>query len=67
LGNRRRTNDVSILLDVLPGHLHSLIRSRRMPPPLRDSAGDFWWSEEDIQRARDALKIDRRRKKAVPA
>jgi hypothetical protein len=43
--------------------LVSLLRSDKLsPPPQKDSSGDFLWFPEDIERARAALLIDRRRK-----
>jgi hypothetical protein len=45
--------------------LIGLIRFRKIAPPGRDSSGDYVWTSEDLERARLALLIDRR--KAVPA
>jgi DNA-binding transcriptional MerR regulator len=41
--------------------LHYLVRSGKVPPPARDTSGDFVWTERDLQRARRALE----RRKAV--
>jgi DNA-binding transcriptional MerR regulator len=35
--------------------LHNLIRSGKVPPPQRDTSGDFVWTERDLARARRAL------------
>jgi hypothetical protein len=45
--------------------LIGLLRSGRIPPPVKDSSGDYLWSTEDIERARQALRRPRQRK-AVP-
>lgn len=42
--------------------LMSFIRSGRMPSPERDTSGHYWFSREDIERARAAMGVDRRRK-----
>ena len=52
--------------------IDSLIQTGRMPPPAKDSSGQFVWSDADLANAREAMKIDRRKKgfrrrKAVPA
>jgi hypothetical protein len=43
--------------------LMSLIRDGRLTPPSKDSSGDYIWGPEDVERARFALRIDRRLKK----
>jgi DNA-binding transcriptional MerR regulator len=40
--------------------LHNLIRRRLIPEPERDSSSRYLWTEEDLERARQALGIDRR-------
>lgn len=45
--------------------LFSLVRFNKITPPERDSSGDYVWSDDDLARAREALKIDLRRRKAV--
>jgi hypothetical protein len=42
--------------------LMGLIRFAKIDPPARDSSGDYLWNEQDIERARQALQVDRRRK-----
>jgi hypothetical protein len=43
-------------------NLYNLIRNGKIPPPERDSSGDFIWSDADIERARKALALRKRRK-----
>jgi hypothetical protein len=47
-------------------HLLNLVDSGRCPPPRKDSSGHYLWTEQDLENARAALTVDRRRK-AVPA
>jgi len=42
----------------------ALIRFAKIEPPQRDSSGDYLWTDEDMARAREALKLDLRRKSA---
>lgn len=42
--------------------LISLLRSKKLPPPQKDSSGDYIWADADIDAAREALRIDYRRK-----
>jgi hypothetical protein len=44
--------------------LIGLLRFNKIPAPLRDSSGDYLWSDEDLERARHALAA---RRKAVTA
>jgi hypothetical protein len=37
-------------------------RGRIRPPPRRDSSGHLWWGPKDLERARLALAVDRRKK-----
>jgi hypothetical protein len=50
------------VLGISESHAHYLIWSKKIRPPQRDSSGDFLWSASDIAAAREALKVDRRRK-----
>jgi hypothetical protein len=48
--------------------LIGLLRSDRIPPPPKDSSGDYCWGDTDLERARQALQSARQRKgKAGPA
>jgi hypothetical protein len=42
--------------------LISLLRSQKLTPPQKDSSGDYLWSAADLEAARQALLVDRRRK-----
>jgi hypothetical protein len=42
--------------------LLNLIRCDHIIPPAKDSSGDYVWSAEDIERARQALRRPRQRK-----
>jgi hypothetical protein len=46
--------------------LHQLIRQRSIPAPAKDSSGDFVWSPEDLDRARQALAARRPARKESP-
>ena len=63
MGERKKTRDVLPELGVPYHRLFGMLRSGKLDPlPLKDSAGDYWWSEADVARAREALANDRRRK-----
>jgi hypothetical protein len=36
--------------------LIGLVRFGKIPPPARDSSGDYLWDESDLERARQALR-----------
>jgi predicted DNA-binding transcriptional regulator AlpA len=55
-----RTIEVADLLGVQDAWLYSLLRTRRLPLPAKDAAGDFDWSKEDIENARQAFAKRRR-------
>lgn len=42
-------------------YMRSLIDSGRIPAPPKDATGNFVWSEQDLENARKAITIDRRR------
>jgi hypothetical protein len=42
-------------LKVTYNQLINLIRYRRIPPPRKDSSGDYLWSEEDLAIAVQAM------------
>lgn len=58
-----KTRDVEKLLGVGYYRLFRLVRVGHIPPPAKDSSGDYVWSPEDIERARQVL--HGRRKGAV--
>jgi hypothetical protein len=45
--------------------LIGLVRFNKITPPGRDSSGDYLWSDADLAAAREALKVDHRRKAVV--
>lgn len=47
-----KTSDVCEKLNVSPFWLHYLIRTRKIPKPLKDSSGDFVFDEGDLARLR---------------
>jgi hypothetical protein len=53
---------VADLLNVSYARLIFLIKTKRMPPPGKDSSGDYTWSERDVARARAALSTVRQRR-----
>ncbi len=50
-----KTPAAADLLGVGYWRLIGLIRSRRLAPPQKDSSGDYLWTPEDIERARQAF------------
>jgi DNA-binding transcriptional MerR regulator len=58
----RKTADAARLLGVPYYRLWYLIRVGQIPPPPKDSGGDYWWGEQDIEAVR---KILAKRKKAA--
>ncbi len=47
------------LLGITYSTLCNLIRTDRLKPPAKDSSGDYVWSAEDLDRARQALAMRR--------
>jgi len=47
--------------------LFRLIRVGQIKPPMRESGGDYVWTEKDVEATRQALETDRRRKEAKGA
>ena len=62
--NRLKSVMAARELGIPYSHLASLLRSGKFPPPQKDSSGDFLWSPQDLEAARRAMALDRRRKKA---
>jgi predicted DNA-binding transcriptional regulator AlpA len=56
------SRDVARALNVSTERLYALIRSGRLPEPARDSSGRYCWLPEEVDRARAALQVDRRRR-----
>ena len=58
-----KTREAVAALSTTYHKLVSLVRFDKLnPPPQKDISGDFIWSEADLERARAALKVDRRRR-----
>jgi DNA-binding transcriptional MerR regulator len=55
-----KTKAVADLIGITYHRLFELIRSNKIPPPQKDSSGDYVWCEQDIERARQALAARRR-------
>ena len=57
------TREASVVLGITPDHLVSLVRRRKVDPePARDAHGYFDWSAADLERAKEALLTDLRRR-----
>ncbi len=63
----KKTPQVSDLLGIQYHRLISLLRSKRLVPPEKDSSGDYVWSPEDIERARQVINTSPRKKTGVSA
>lgn len=57
-----KTPAAADLLGVSYARLVGLLRARKIRPPAKDSSGDYLWAPPDLDAARDALQIDRRRR-----
>ena len=60
----RKTCEAARELGVTREKLTGLLRRGRIEPPEKDISGDYWWSDADLERARQALAVDLRRKGA---
>ena len=60
-----KTKAVADLIGITYHRLFELIRSNKIPPPQKDSSGDYIWCEQDIERARQALAVRRRPQQGV--
>ncbi len=65
--HKRKTPVAAAELGISYHRLIALVRFGRMAAPERDTSGDYWWTDRDLARAREALKNDRRRKAAKAA
>jgi hypothetical protein len=59
----RKSGEVARMLQ-LPGvyRLLALVSRGAIPAPAKDSANQYLWTDENIEAARQALRIDRRRR-----
>jgi hypothetical protein len=60
--NRLKSVMAARELGIPYSHLASLLRSGKFPAPQKDSSGDYLWSEQNLEEARRAMGLDRRRK-----
>ena len=57
-----KTRKACEVLGVRYHRLMSHLRAGHIPAPQKDSSGAYWRSDEDLERVRKSLAIDRRRK-----
>jgi hypothetical protein len=60
-----KTPQVAATLKTTVATLYAMLRAQKIAPPRKDYSGDFVWEEDDVARARAALGIDLRRRKAA--
>jgi hypothetical protein len=60
----RKTPVAARELGITYHRLIGLIRFDKIPPPTRDSSGDYLWTDADIERARQAVAAMRKREPA---
>jgi hypothetical protein len=60
--HQRKTPIAARELGVSYHRLINLVRFAKIEPPLRDTSGDYLWSDDDLSRARAALTAMRRLK-----
>jgi hypothetical protein len=58
----RNTRSAAREIGVSVAKLVGAIYHGRVTPPIKDEGGKYAWFPEDIERARQVLQIDRRRK-----
>jgi hypothetical protein len=51
----QKTPAVADQLGISYSRLINLLRTRRLDPPQKDTSGDYVWSPEDVERARQVL------------
>jgi len=51
----RKTPTVADLLGISYWRLINLLRTRRLVPPQKDTSGDYVWTPEDVERARQVF------------
>jgi hypothetical protein len=61
----KKTPEAARALGVPYWRLSDAIRRGALTPPQKDSSGDYVWGPDDIERARAALAIDRRKNRGV--
>jgi hypothetical protein len=55
-----KTPEAAKSIGVSYHRLINLVRFGKISPPARDSSGDFLWTPDDLQRAREAFEARRR-------
>lgn len=60
--NLRKSPTAARELGISYYQLFGLLRSDKLPPPEKDSSGDYVWTDADMEAARKALAIDLRGK-----
>lgn len=55
-----KTREVVKLLNTTYHRIMTALRGGKFPSPAKDASGDFVWAKADIERARQALSVDRR-------
>jgi len=65
----RKTRSAAAAIGATVAQIMAAIYAGKLTPPAKDESGDYVWSDEDLERARQALATDRRRKEtqASPA
>jgi hypothetical protein len=64
--NKRKTTVACRELGVTYDTLFSMIRRGHIQPPEKDSSGNYWWSDADLEAVRQCLTTrDRRRANAA--
>jgi hypothetical protein len=57
----RKSRDVADHLGISYYALFEMLRGQHLKPPEKDSSGDYVWTDADVERARQALVIRRRK------
>jgi DNA-binding transcriptional MerR regulator len=61
-----KSSVVARQLGVAYSRLFALIREGKLVPPAKDSSGDYVWTEQDVEAARQALASRGRRRAQAP-
>jgi hypothetical protein len=59
---RMKTPQAARELGMTVTRLRSMIQNEKIEPPAKDTSGDFVWTAQDLERARQAALTDRRRR-----
>ena len=60
-----KTKSAAARLGATVEQLLACIYHGKLAPPGKDESGDYIWFDSDIERARAALAVDRRRKRPI--